>query len=65
MKVVIEGVVGSYFGDIVIDDVFMIFGCVLMNGLGNIRYIVYVCIYVNEEIENDIIFIVFEIEFIL
>lgn len=65
MKVVIEGVVGSYLGDIVIDDVFMIFGCVLMNGLGNIRYIVYVCIYVNEEIENDIIFIVFEIEFIL
>lgn len=46
MKVVIEGVVGSYLGDIVIDDVFMIFGCVLMNGLGNIRYIVYVCIYV-------------------
>lgn len=65
MKVVIEGVVGSYLGDIAIDDVSMTPGCVLMNGPGNIRHIVHACIYANKEIENDTTFTVFEIEPIL
>lgn len=65
MKVVIEGVVGSYLGDIAIDDVSMTPGCVLMNGPGNTRHIVHACIYANKEIENDTTFTVFEIEPIL
>lgn len=65
MKVVIEGVVGSYLGDIAIDDVSMTPGCVLMNGPGNTTHIVHACIYANEEIENDTTFTVFEIEPIL
>lgn len=47
MKVVIEGVVGSYLGDIAIDDVSMTPGCVLMNGPGNTRHIVHACIDVQ------------------
>lgn len=66
IKVVIEGVVGSYLGDIAIDDVSMTPGCVLMNGPGNTRHIViHACIYANKGVENDTIFTLSEIEPVL
>ena len=49
-KVVIEGVVGSYLGDIAIDDVSMTPGCILMNSPG--YYSVTLCPRVEADTYN-------------